>query len=135
MYPYGSRRKPRPTALALGDLVVVTALVGVGTVHHGGDNPVRVLRVALPFVVGWFAVAPIAGAYGEYPSTKNEIFATVGTWTVAALVGLGVRSTSLFEGSSPPSFGFVMIVIGGAVVVLWRLVVLRVLLFVFRSTR
>ncbi|MGK2230059.1 MAG: hypothetical protein ACI9QA_000209 [Methanobacteriota archaeon] len=136
MYPYGiNRRKPRPAAVALGDLLVVTGLVGVGTLHHGGTDPLRFVMVAFPFVLGWFAVAPVAGAYGVYPSIRNELFATVGAWTVSALIGLGIRSTSLFPGSSPPSFGFVMVALGGATVVLWRFVVLRALVRVVRLTR
>jgi hypothetical protein len=136
MYPYGSRRrKPRPGAVALGDLIVVAGLVAAGTLHHGGTDPVHFVMVALPFVLGWFAVAPIAGAYAAYPSVRNEIFATVGTWTVAAVVGLGLRSTATFPGDSPPSFGFVIVAVGGVTVVLWRTVVLRALLFVVRSTR
>jgi hypothetical protein len=125
MYPYRPRKTPTNAPLALGDLIVVAGLVTAGTFHHGGTDPLHVVSVALPFVVGWFVVAPIAGAYGRYPSTRNELFATLGTWTVAAPVGLGIRSTTFFPGNSPPSFGFVMIALGGFTVVLWRLVVAR----------
>lgn len=127
MYPYRRRKKPRGAALALGDLVVVVALVTLGTLHHGRFGPLHAVSVALPFVLGWFVVAPLAGAYGEYPSVRNEAFATLGTWTVAALVGLALRSTRFFAGDSPPSFGFVIVVVGGLSVVLWRTVLARLL--------
>lgn len=123
MYPYRPRKTPPNTPLALGDLIVVAGFVTAGTFHHGGGDPLHVVLTALPFVAGWFVVAPVAGAYSRYPSTTNELFATLGTWMVAALVGLGIRSTTFLPGSSPPSFGFVMIVLGGFVVILWRLVV------------
>jgi len=135
MYPYSRRDKPRTAVLALGDASVVVALVTAGAVHHGSAAPVRLASVALPFVFGWFVVAPLAGAYAEYPSRRNEAFATLGAWGVAALVGLALRSTSLFVGRSPPSFGFVMVVVGGFAVVSWRLVVARLVVYAVRSTR
>lgn len=121
--------------LAVGDLVVVVALVAVGAIHHGRTDPLHILSAAVPFVAGWFVISPPAGAYGDYPSRRNELFALLGTWEVAALVGLGIRSTRLFAGDSPPSFGFVMILLGGFTVVLWRLVFVRLLVAVVRWTR
>lgn len=131
MYPYGRRMKPGTVPLALGDLLVVLAFVGVGTYHHGATDPAYALYVAVPFVVGWFVVGPLAGAYANYPSLRNETFATLGTWAVAAVIGLALRSTGLFSGSAHPAFGFVMVVAGGAVFVAWRLVVVRVLYRVY----
>jgi len=125
MYPYDRRKKPRPAALAVGDLLVVVAFVGVGTYFHGNTDPLHALYVAVPFVLGWFVVAPLAGAYSGFPSLRNEAFATLGIWTVASLLGLGVRSTDLFAGGAALSFGFVMVVGGGFVFVVWRLVVSR----------
>ena len=122
-------------ALAVGDLVVVVVLVAAGAIHHGRTAPLHILSVSVPFVVGWFIVAPTAGAYSGYPSARNELFATVGAWTVSVLIALGIRSTSFFAGDSPLSFGFVMIVVGGTAVVVWRLLVARLLVAAVRWTR
>ncbi len=124
MYPYGTEKRRR-APLAVGDFAVVVAFVGVGTYFHGNTDPLHALYVAVPFVLGWFVVAPVAGAYSSFPSLRNEAFATLGIWVVAALVGLAVRSTDLFVGGAALSFGFVMVVAGGFVFVLWRLVVYR----------
>jgi len=113
--------------LAVGDAVTVLGFVAVGSYHHGNTDPLHAVYAAAPFLLGWFVVAPFAGAYGDFPSVRNRAFSLLGTWVVAALVGLGVRSTDIFAGNSPPSFGFVMIVIGGASLLLWRLGVLRLI--------
>lgn len=113
--------------LAVGDAVTVLGFVAVGSYHHGNADPLHAVYAAVPFLFGWFVIAPFAGAYGEFPSLRNKTFSLLGTWVVAALVGLGVRSTPLFAGNSPPSFGFVVIVVGGASLLLWRLGVFRLI--------
>ena len=136
MYPYQSNQGPNPASLAVGDLLVVVSLITVGAAGaHGRTDPLHILAAAVPFVVGWFLIAPLAGAYGGYRSKRSELFALLGTWQAAALVGLGIRSTPLFAGDSPPSFGFVIIVLGGFTVTVWRLGVLRLLVAVVRWTR
>jgi len=113
--------------LAVGDFLTVVTFVAFGSYHHGNTDPLYAVYVAVPFLFGWFVVAPFAGAYGGFPSLRNELFSLLGTWLVAALVGLGLRSTELFAGNSPPSFGFVMVVIGGGSFLIWRLGIARLI--------
>jgi hypothetical protein len=125
MYPYRDA-DTNAGLLALGDLLTVLAFVSFGSYYpHGNTDPLHAVYVAVPFLFGWFVVAPLAGAYTAYPSQRNEAFSLLGTWLVAALVGLGLRSTGFFPGSSPPSFGFVMVVVGGGSFLLWRLGIAR----------
>jgi len=121
MYPYESRSKTNGSLLAVGDIITVLSFVAVGSYHHGNTDPLHAIYAAVPFLLGWFVVAPLAGAYGRFPSLRNKAFSLLGIWLVAALVGLGVRSTDVFEGGSPPSFGFVIVVIGGGSLLVWRL--------------
>ena len=121
MYPYESRVKTNRSLLAVGDIITVLSFVAVGSYHHGNTDPLHAVYAAVPFLLGWFVVAPLAGAYGGFPSLRNKTFSLLGIWLVAALVGLGVRSTGVFEGGSPPTFGFVIIVIGGGSLLVWRL--------------
>ena len=121
MYPYRDTDTDAKL-LVLGDLLTVVAFVSFGSYFpHGNTDPLHALHVAVPFVFGWFVVAPLAGAYGGFPSLRNEAFSLLGAWLVAALVGLGLRSTDMFPGSSPPAFGFVMVVVGGGSLLVWRL--------------
>ena len=125
--PYSGGVDRRKALIALGDTVTVLAFVSVGSYHHGNTDPLQFVSAALPFLFGWFLVAPLAGAYTGFPSLRNEATSMLGTWLVAALFGLGMRSTELFAGDSPPAFGFVIVVVGGLSFVVWRLGVVRLL--------
>lgn len=133
MRPYLEKIDRKKALVAVGDALTVLAFVSVGSYHHGNTDPLHFVSAALPFVLGWFLVAPLAGAHGEFPSLRNEATSLLGTWLVAALVGLGLRSTEVFVGDSPPTFGFVVVVVGGASLVVWRLGLVR--LFTFLATR
>lgn len=128
MYPSRRRTLPDIRLLVLGDLFAILLFVGTGALHHGTTNPLDILVTTVPFVLGWLVVAPLAGAYSSPPSRRVEPFYVVGVWAVAALVGLGIRSTRLFEGGAAPAFGFVMVVGGATVFVLWRLVLVKLLI-------
>lgn len=127
MHPYNGKTDTNGKLLAVGDALTVLSFVAVGSYHHGNTDPLHAVYAALPFLLGWFVVAPLAGAYGGFPSFRNRLFSLLGTWLVAALLGLGVRSTGLFAGDSPPSFGFVIIVIGGGSLLVWRLGLARLI--------
>lgn len=127
MYPYETGDETNPKLLAVGDALTVLSFVAVGSYHHGNTDPLHAAYAAAPFLLGWFVVAPLAGAYGGFPSLRNRMFSLLGTWLVAALLGLGVRSTEFFEGGSPPSFGFVIIVVGGGSLLVWRLGLVRLI--------
>lgn len=126
MYPSRRRALPDKRLLAVGDLLVVVFFVGAGVIHHGTADPFEIVTTSVPFVLGWFGAAVLAGAYSSPPQRRTEPFFIIGTWTVGALVGLGIRSTGLFEGGASPSFGFVMVVGGAAAVVFWRFFLLRI---------
>lgn len=126
-HPYFGDVDRRKMLIALGDIVTVLAFVSVGSYHHGNTDPLQFASAALPFLFGWFLVGPLAGAYGGFPSLRDEATSLLGTWLLAALVGLGVRSTDIFAGNSPPAFGFVIVVVGGFSFVVWRLGAVRLL--------
>jgi len=125
MHPSRRRTLPDRGILALGDVAAILLFIGAGTVHHGTTDPLGILVTTVPFLVGWFVVAPLAGAYSTPPTRRTEPFYVIGVWVVAALVGLGIRSTNLFDGGAAPSFGFVMVVGGATVFILWRLVLVK----------
>lgn len=56
----------RSAKLAAGDALAILAFAAIGRGNHGegmffGD----VLGTALPFLIGWFATAPLTGTFGE----------------------------------------------------------------------
>ena len=53
--------KERPV-LAAGDAAAIVVFAGIGRMNHASDDG-SVLLTALPFLVSWFLVAPLLGAY------------------------------------------------------------------------
>ena len=62
------------------------------------------------------------GVYGPgaIQSVKAAVALAAGTWVLAAILGLALRSTSLFHGDAPPSFALVVTGIGVASFSAWR---------------
>ena len=107
----------------VGDLVVITGLVLLGNVEHGGNpiaEPLASLTTAVPFVIGWLAVAALAGVYTR-PDGIDDTRLTAVAWIAAANVGLMIRGSPLFEGGT--TWPFPIVITGTVLVALlgWRL--------------
>jgi len=107
------------------DLGIVVGLVLLGNVEHGGNpivEPLASLETVAPFVIGWIAVAALAGVY-----TRANLIGTDGlrltatAWIAAANVGLMLRGSPLFEGGT--TWPFPVVITGIVLVALlgWRL--------------
>lgn len=103
--------------LAAVDVATLLALIVVGEIRHGIDvvgNPGQVLVTAAPFLLGWFLVAALVGAYGDraFAGGLDTLKLTVGAWLGGAGIGLTLRGTSYLAGDSPLSFALVMMGLG-----------------------
>jgi hypothetical protein len=110
----------------VGDLFVVLAFVAMGIANHGGTplaTPAYTLERFAPFLLAWLVVAPLAGVYHRETLTdyRRAVGLVVPAWIVAAIVGSGLRSTSLFPGNAPAAFVLVTLVFGTTLVLSWRL--------------
>jgi hypothetical protein len=108
---------PAVGSLAAADVVTLLALVTVGELRHGIDvvgNPGQVLATAAPFLLGWFLVSALVGAYGDraFAGGIDTLKLTVGAWVGGAGVGLTLRGTSYLAGGAPLSFALVMTGLG-----------------------
>ncbi|WP_323676998.1 DUF3054 domain-containing protein [Halorubellus sp. PRR65] len=108
---------PAVGSLAAADVATLLALVVAGELRHGVDvvgNPGQVLATAAPFLLGWFLVAALVGAYGDraFAGGVDTLRLTVGAWLGGAGVGLTLRGTSYLAGDSPLSFALVMMGLG-----------------------
>lgn len=110
--------------LGAADVVVVVAFVSVGLVSHGIDpitKPIAALETVAPFVIGWLAVAPLAGVYARrWTSVPHVARVTAIAWIAAANVGLILRSSPLFDGGTVWPFSLVITGFGLLVLVGWR---------------
>ncbi len=112
-------------AIALGDLGLIAALVLLGRLHHGYAliaQPIATLETMLPFFIGWFVVSVLAGAYTSTALESRRRLARVTTvaWLGAANVGLILRSSDVFVGSSLWPFNLIMTGLGVVALVAWR---------------
>lgn len=116
--------------LVLGDCLAFLVFAAIGRRSHGYaagfDALIEVAGTAAPFILGWFIVAPFAGAFRPLPEgPRGEVIGamagrTLLAWALACPLGLLLRALILWR-EIPPSFAAVtfitnLIILGG-----WRL--------------
>ncbi|WP_115862657.1 DUF3054 domain-containing protein [Halorussus litoreus] len=123
----GSRvaRSSGTARLALGDLLVIVGFLTVGELNHGVspvESPLVVADTIAPFLAGWVVAAVVVGAYapGANRTVKTAITRVAGAWIIAAAIGLALRSTPFFHGSSPWTFALVVTGFGVTFLAAWR---------------
>lgn len=101
-------------ALALGDVGVVTAIVGWGIVDHNGlaglAEPGEVVGTIGPFLAGFLGVALLAGTYA--PERRATLVSSVRNvavaWVGGVGIGLVVRTSPVVDGGATWPFGLVV---------------------------
>lgn len=113
--------------LAVGDVLAIVLIVGIGMLKHYGlegvlANPVAVVVTALPFLVGWAFGATLIGAYsaGAAESAKAAIPLGVRSWVVAAPIGILIRGALTSFDVGLGIFLVVMLVTGTVALGVWR---------------
>lgn len=117
--------------MLFGDVLAMTAFVVAGLVQHGSRpfaNPTTVVVTVAPFVVAWLAVAPVGGLYttDAVRSIRRTLVRTVPVWIGTVGLGQAIRVVAFGE-STALTFVAVTLVVGGLLVVGWR--VLATVLF------
>ncbi|MFD1571982.1 DUF3054 domain-containing protein [Halorubrum laminariae] len=128
-----ARRLDRAAApLAVGDVLVLMAMLTAGTLSHRpteflANEPTYLLGVWAPFLIGWFLVAPLVGAYaaGAVETAKSSVPLVVRSWIPAAAVGFVLRAV-VFRGGVAPTFVAVILAIGAIALGGWRALYFRV---------
>lgn len=118
--------------LAVGDVLVLMALLTVGTLSHHPtefltNNPLYLLGVFAPFLIGWALAAPIVGAYsaGAAESAKASIPLVVRSWVPAAAIGFVLREF-VFTGGVAVTFVLVIVVLGALALGGWRVIYFKI---------
>jgi hypothetical protein len=115
--------------LAVGDVVVLVALLLFGAINHHTtavlSMPAELATTILPFLATWLVFAPLVGAYsaGAAESAKAAVPLAIRSWIPAAIVGIPIwyllpgNSTSLVGAGI---FATVLIVFGSVGLGIWR---------------
>jgi hypothetical protein len=112
--------------VALGDVALLTGLILVGQRSHGIEplaEPLAALETAVPFLLGWFVMAALAGVYASDVvfSVRRTVRLVTVAWIAAANVGLIVRASSLFDGGATGQFPLVITGLGLLTLCTWRI--------------
>jgi len=122
-------RVDRDAVLGLlpGDMCAILAFLVVGELHHG-LNPLAVpwhfAGIALPFLLGWAVVAPLAGAYRRdaLVAPRAVVLPTVLAWAGADVLAQALRSLDAVVGAPNAVFAAVTFGVGVTFLLAWRLV-------------
>ena len=127
----GGRIDTAALPLAVGDVLVLTLLLSLGTARHNGfsyltENPTGLALTLLPFFIGWAVAGPLVGAYsaGAAESAKAAIPLAIRSWVVAALLGVVLRVLLPFDQTggfvSLAVFFGITLVVGAVGLGVWR---------------
>lgn len=118
--------KGHPTILIIGDILVFLAFTSIGHVSHNGETGFaaipQVVETALPFIAGWFLVAPWIGAYRRELAAKPRKMAgrTLLAWVCAWPVTMVFWGIFFDHGIPPLSFATVALLFNAVLLLVWR---------------
>jgi|GEM_PF-563538 len=116
----------RALALAVGDHLVIAAIVAYGIVdHHGAEklqNAGEVLETVGPFVGGFFVAALVVGCYAtdRHRTLLASLRSVLGAWFGGLGLGLVLRTWPEIEGGATWPFGLVILGAVGSSLLAWR---------------
>ena len=124
--PVSSTLEARRVAiLAAGDLVAFNVVTTIGLLSHGEltglDALGEVATIAAPFAIGWFLIAPFAGAFrADIASQLRRILPRAAlAWLIALPIGLLLWSL-IRQKQIQPAFAVVTFITNLIVLLGWR---------------
>jgi hypothetical protein len=111
--------------LAAGDLVAFNVVTAIGLLSHGQltglDALGEVATIAAPFAIGWFIVAPFAGAFrDDIAGRPRRILPRAAlAWLIALPIGLLLWSL-IRQKPVQPAFAVVTFITNLIVLLGWR---------------
>lgn len=121
-----TRVKGYVTILAIGDALVFLAFAAIGRGSHGEASGLaaipQVIETALPFIVGWFLVAPWLGAYRRELAANPRKMAgrTLLAWVCSWPVTMALWGIFVDHGIPPLSFATVTLLFNAVLLLVWR---------------
>jgi len=115
----------RIATLVIGDLVAFNVVTTIGLISHGEltglDTLGQIVIVAAPFAIGWFLIAPFAGAFrADIAGQPRRIMPrAVLAWLIALPIGLLLWSV-IRQKQIQPAFAVVTFITNLVVLLGWR---------------
>ncbi len=117
----------RTVVLVLGDIVVFLVFAAIGRRSHGEEAGLsavfQVVTTAVPFLVGWFLVAPFVGAFRRDIQADPLKMArrTALSWLAAWPVAMLLRGLLVDHAIPPWTFWLVAFLSNTVFLQIWRL--------------
>lgn len=119
----GARVPWRMPALVAGDAAsfLVFAAAGLSS-HHQAVGPATIVTTAIPFALGWYLVAPFAGAFrqrvtsGVVPMLRRTELAWMCAWPLTLLLRWALAP----DHQVPLSFAIVILITNALFLGIWR---------------
>jgi hypothetical protein len=115
----------RAAFLAAGDALAFMLFAAIGRASHseaaGLDALLQVAETAAPFAIGWFAVAPFAGAFEAAVTARPRgmLARTALAWLIAWPIGLVLRALMRHTGI-PATFAVITLLTNLCILLGWR---------------
>jgi hypothetical protein len=116
----------RTVALVVGDIVVFLVFAAIGRRSHGEEAGLsavlQVVTTAIPFLLGWFLVAPFIGAFRRDIQANPLKMArrTALTWLAAWPVAMLLRGLLVDHAIPPWTFWLVAFLSNTVFLQIWR---------------
>ena len=112
--------------LAIGDALCFLIFAAIGRGSHGEATGLaaipQIVVTALPFLTGWFLVAPFVGAFRRDLTANPRKMAsrTLLSWLLAWPVAMALRGIFVDHGVPPLSFSLITLITNTIFLLLWR---------------
>ena len=122
-----SQPRLAPALLFTGDLLVILLFVLIGERDHAINDPqplVRLLVTASYLALPWVISAALLRAYDMHSvlTMRNALVRAANGWLIAAPLGVLLRSFANGSQVIASPFLAVVLLLGGAMMLLWRLI-------------
>jgi hypothetical protein len=115
----------RTAALVAGDAIAFNIVTAIGLLSHGEltglDRIAEIVQIATPFAAGWFAVAPLLGAFRQDVADRprRALTRTALAWLIALPIGLALWSL-VRQRPVQPAFAVVTFITNLIALLGWR---------------
>lgn len=113
-------------SLAMGDALCFLIFAAIGRGNHGEATGLaaipQIVVTALPFLAGWFLVAPFVGAFRRDLAANPRKMAgrTLLSWVLAWPVAMAIRGIFVDHGIPPLTFALITLIFNTIILLLWR---------------